>query len=426
MNENCTNHPTIGAKSFCHNCGEYYCATCLNEGLEYYYCNKNECKRLLELELTEKRERDRRESLFADVWARLGAVVLDSLFLLVPNSVLAVALQLEVRHTIFDVGPWVLFTHPMFYIIAVLYSAFLESGPKQATLGKQILCIRVVDNDGAKLSIGRAFGRNLSKYFPGILFIGFFMISFTKKHQGLHDLLARTFVVPVRTSDPMLPETIQCAKCSELLELSHDERIKQRFICPECGAQAEMAANVEDTPDPIPDPHANSHRQLVDAAERTVSDLLSELNIDLKSPFRIGLVAFILYCFDLRIGQFFSKKAAQRFTSECVKRFADVASTSPEQFFISYGQYARAFYAVDQWFHHGGPSDRNEKFRGIVAAEKHWEIIANGPNADTTRRSNPNTMPQEPGGALSLMHLQTTAIGIGTFCKNLAEKGVRL
>jgi hypothetical protein len=191
-------------------------------------------------------------------------------------------------------------------------------------------------------------------------------------------------------------------------------------------AEVEMTANIEDTPDPILDPHAGNHRQLVDAAERTVSDLLSELDMSLQSPFRVGIVAFILYCFDLRIAQFFGEKAAHRFTTECERRFAKVAGVSVHQFSSSYKEYAPAFYAVDYWFHHGGLSDRDESFRSIVAAEKYWEIIANGPNADTSRRSNPNTTPQDPGGSLSLMHLQTTAVAIANFCKNIAQNGVRL
>jgi hypothetical protein len=191
-------------------------------------------------------------------------------------------------------------------------------------------------------------------------------------------------------------------------------------------AEAEMTVNVDDTPDPILDPHADNHRLLVDAAERTVSDLLSELDIGLRSPFRLGIVLFVLYSFHLRIGQFFGEKAAERLRTECETRFAGVAGTSSQQFSSLYRRYAPAFYAVDNWFHHGGPSDRDESFRTIVAAEKYWEIIANGPNADTSRRSNPHTKPQDPGGSLSLMHLETRAAAIGNFCKNLAQRGVRL
>lgn len=44
MSHYCKNHPTLKAISFCYSCKEYYCADCLEEGSEYYYCNKDSCK----------------------------------------------------------------------------------------------------------------------------------------------------------------------------------------------------------------------------------------------------------------------------------------------------------------------------------------------------------------------------------------------
>ena len=43
MKNLCLNHPNTEAISFCHNCGNYYCKVCLNEGKEYYYCNNEDC-----------------------------------------------------------------------------------------------------------------------------------------------------------------------------------------------------------------------------------------------------------------------------------------------------------------------------------------------------------------------------------------------
>lgn len=43
MDKFCKNHPQKEAISFCHNCGNYYCKDCLNEGKEFYYCNNEEC-----------------------------------------------------------------------------------------------------------------------------------------------------------------------------------------------------------------------------------------------------------------------------------------------------------------------------------------------------------------------------------------------
>lgn len=47
----CKNHPEKKALSICHNCGEYYCGNCLEEGLVYYYCRKPECYSFIENEI---------------------------------------------------------------------------------------------------------------------------------------------------------------------------------------------------------------------------------------------------------------------------------------------------------------------------------------------------------------------------------------
>jgi len=51
MTEYCVNHPTTEALSICHNCGQHFCADCLSEGKEYYYCQAPECQTALNKEL---------------------------------------------------------------------------------------------------------------------------------------------------------------------------------------------------------------------------------------------------------------------------------------------------------------------------------------------------------------------------------------
>jgi hypothetical protein len=53
MKQFCENHPDKKALSLCHSCGEYFCSDCLNEGLEFYYCKKNECVKALNKELSQ-------------------------------------------------------------------------------------------------------------------------------------------------------------------------------------------------------------------------------------------------------------------------------------------------------------------------------------------------------------------------------------
>ena len=85
---------------------------------------------------------------------------------------------------------------PVFIVGDWLYFALMESSPKQATLGKQALRIIVTDLDGKKISFGQATGRFISKLFSIIIFfIGYIMVAFTDKKQGLHDMIAGTLVV---------------------------------------------------------------------------------------------------------------------------------------------------------------------------------------------------------------------------------------
>ena len=47
----CLNHPDKLASNICHNCKEYYCLDCLEEGSTYFYCRKIECNKKLKEEL---------------------------------------------------------------------------------------------------------------------------------------------------------------------------------------------------------------------------------------------------------------------------------------------------------------------------------------------------------------------------------------
>jgi uncharacterized RDD family membrane protein YckC len=82
------------------------------------------------------------------------------------------------------------------FVINWLYYALLESSAWQATLGKKALGLEVTDLEGRRVSFARASGRFFGKILSTlILFIGFFMIGFTARKQGLHDILAGTLVM---------------------------------------------------------------------------------------------------------------------------------------------------------------------------------------------------------------------------------------
>jgi uncharacterized RDD family membrane protein YckC len=76
-----------------------------------------------------------------------------------------------------------------------LYEAFMESSSYQATVGKMIFGMRVTDLNGNRISFERATGRHFAKWLSTVtLFIGYIMVAFSDRKQGLHDLLAGTLV----------------------------------------------------------------------------------------------------------------------------------------------------------------------------------------------------------------------------------------
>ena len=82
------------------------------------------------------------------------------------------------------------------FLLPMVYFAWMESSKLQATVGKMLLGIKVVDAQGKRMTFWHAFGRNAAKIISGIIFnIGYFMAGATRKKQALHDQLANAYVV---------------------------------------------------------------------------------------------------------------------------------------------------------------------------------------------------------------------------------------
>ncbi len=75
------------------------------------------------------------------------------------------------------------------------YYTILESTNMQATFGKRLLGLKVVDYEYQKISFGKANGRLFSKIISGILLLGFIHIAFSPKKQGWHDEIAKCYVI---------------------------------------------------------------------------------------------------------------------------------------------------------------------------------------------------------------------------------------
>lgn len=78
----------------------------------------------------------------------------------------------------------------------VLYYGFFEGSRMHATLGKKIMGICVVDENGNYLDYGTSFIRALCRLLSGLVFsIGYWIGLFDDEGKSLHDRIARTRVV---------------------------------------------------------------------------------------------------------------------------------------------------------------------------------------------------------------------------------------
>ena len=134
----------------------------------------------------------------AGFWLRLGAYILDSILVsFVFWIVYLIFFWTDFQGSSGNISAWYLVLFSISSIIPPwLYYALMEASSKQATVGKMALGIKVTDEAGNRISFGRATGRHFAKIITGFfLCIIYIIIAFTKKKQGLHDMLAGTLVV---------------------------------------------------------------------------------------------------------------------------------------------------------------------------------------------------------------------------------------
>jgi uncharacterized RDD family membrane protein YckC len=94
------------------------------------------------------------------------------------------------------IGPILAAYGMLLVIVPWLYFASFESSRSQATPGKVLMHLVVTDMEGSKPTFARTTLRFFGKFISVlIIFIGFVMIGFTKKHQGLHDKIAGCLVL---------------------------------------------------------------------------------------------------------------------------------------------------------------------------------------------------------------------------------------
>lgn len=132
---------------------------------------------------------------FATFASRFFALIIDTCIIIVPAMILGALIG--VWGMIWDDSDLVtsLKIQIVGIFFGILYEALFISGAWQATPGKRLMGLKVIDTSGNPVTFWRAVGRSASKLLSSIFFIGYIMAAFTKDKQALHDLMAGTFVV---------------------------------------------------------------------------------------------------------------------------------------------------------------------------------------------------------------------------------------
>lgn len=148
------------------------------------------------------------QSAYAGFWLRLAAHIIDHFIIsfTLGGIIVFVGLTMGVTAAVFDdmdnpANQVLIITLStvlgiLSLVATWLYYALLECSNYQGTLGKMALSLKVTDLEGNNISFARATGRFFGKFLSSlILYIGYLMIGFTEKKQGLHDMVSGCLVL---------------------------------------------------------------------------------------------------------------------------------------------------------------------------------------------------------------------------------------
>lgn len=130
-------------------------------------------------------------------WIRLCAFIFDYCIIIIPCYLFYIFFQLLFHQPFDNFGFWeMLAYYGIITLIGWLYDSIFWSSKYEATPGKLLLGMKVTDLSGQRISFKRASIRWLGKIIAYLTFgIGFMIIGFTSKKQGLHDYIAKTVVI---------------------------------------------------------------------------------------------------------------------------------------------------------------------------------------------------------------------------------------
>jgi uncharacterized RDD family membrane protein YckC len=130
---------------------------------------------------------------YAGFWIRVAAYIIDAIILWLVNFAVSMVF-LGGASAAMTMGANIPFVIVL-SLAGVAYFIIMDSSSRQGTVGKMAVGIKIGKENGERISVVNALGRYLAKILSAlILFIGFIMVGFDARKQGLHDKLAKTYV----------------------------------------------------------------------------------------------------------------------------------------------------------------------------------------------------------------------------------------
>ena len=130
---------------------------------------------------------------YAGFWKRFGANFSDSMIW----GIIFKGYDFLTQSIIDNETGYIIIISIILLMMYYFYNILFISSKFQATPGKMMFSLKVTDIYGNRLTFFKAFIRFHSFIFSYFFYIGFLMVAFTKRNQGLHDKIARTLVIHV-------------------------------------------------------------------------------------------------------------------------------------------------------------------------------------------------------------------------------------
>jgi uncharacterized RDD family membrane protein YckC len=140
------------------------------------------------------------EDRYATLGERFLAVLIDTIILGVVTAIILIPLGIIalIGSQLGSPIGWIFGVPQLLWFVTwVLYFTYFESTSGQ-TIGKRAMSIKVVDESGGSVDMGRMLVRNILRiidWLPFLYIIGFILFATSSKNQRLGDLVAKTIVI---------------------------------------------------------------------------------------------------------------------------------------------------------------------------------------------------------------------------------------